>query len=482
MKCLRFTHPLMRNNPFADSFASRRDVEPSVSIPIEVVDPQSRLSITLLDLRKIRSRPLIDFVGDLEHHAVAHKLSPDLLDVLIEVHLSGRSEVEYILNSVMEILADARTGLIYGIARKCVKNDVFCKNLAILVSEIVKNHLGSEKSESISEIRRLVEKTAFYIAYMDGKLLENMIPTKEYMISTKAKFIEFQKELLSVIEKRFHIELSEQTKSRNISVDHMISSIRKGYAESILSIYRFFEPPLIPHMYILLESRRPEIKYIGVWVTSPESFYSQSNAFWLFYRLQNVVLRRELSKTSEESIRNKVMGSIDEARNLLYEYFEDSEQKSVIGEALNMLEEYIRWLYWKDLTVYLRDIEPWVERLHGLYNKWGVHSNKELQEGLALMHDVVYLALRHIPLGRMSIDDLHIYVRTLYKNGRYLLHRMTQEYAYRWLNEQRDDLVRELDDAALKKFKEYLEKYYGVRERDFKKLIENFKMCLGLDE
>jgi len=59
---------------------------------------------------------------------------------------------------------------------------------------------------------------------------------------------------------------------------------------------------------------------------------------------------------------------------------------------------------------------------------------------------------------------------------------MVQEYAYRWLNEQRDDLVRELDDAALKKFKEYLGKYYGIGERDFKKLIENFKMCLGLDE
>jgi len=51
------------------------------------------------------------------------------------------------------------------------------------------------------------------------------------------------------------------------------------------------------------------------------------------------------------------------------------------------------------------------------------------------------------------------------------LHRMAQEYACRWLNEQRDDLVRELDDATLKKFKEYLGKYYEIEGRDFKSLL-----------
>jgi len=58
--------------------------------------------------------------------------------------------------------------------------------------------------------------------------------------------------------------------------------------------------------------------------------------------------------------------------------------------------------------------------LHKLYNKWGMHSNRELQEGLALAHDVMYLALRYIPLRCMSVDGLHIYVETLYKNGGYL--------------------------------------------------------------
>jgi len=89
---------------------------------------------------------------------------------------------------------------------------------------------------------------------MDDKLLENMISIKEYMLLTKGEVYKASKELIPVIGKRFHIEFSKQTKSGSNSIDHMISNIRKDYAEGTLSIYRFFEPPLtlyILHMYII---------------------------------------------------------------------------------------------------------------------------------------------------------------------------------------------------------------------------------------